>query len=122
VDFFSIGSNDLSQYVMAADRTNARVAKLADSFQPAVLRMIHQTVQAARRAGIKVALCGELAGDPLAAPVLVGMGLDELSMNATAIPDIKQAIARLTLSEAEAIAREVLALDSSEAIRRYLKA
>lgn len=120
VDFFSIGSNDLSQYVMAADRTNARVAELADSFQPAVLRMIHQTVQAAKSAGIEVALCGELAGDPLAASMLVGMGLDELSMNATAIPDIKQAITRLTLSEVEAVAREVLALDSSEAIRGYL--
>jgi len=120
VDFFSIGSNDLSQYVMAADRTNARVARLADSFQPAVLRMIRQTVQAAKSAGIEVALCGELAGDPLAAPVLVGMGLDELSMNATAIPDVKLAIARLTLPEAETIAKEVLALDSAEAIRRYL--
>jgi len=120
VSFFSIGSNDLSQYVMAADRTNARVASIADHYQPAVLRMIQQTVRAARQAGIKVGLCGELGGDPLAMPVLVGLGLDEFSMSAPAIPQIKQAIAALTLSEAEAVAADVLALDSGQAVRRYL--
>jgi multiphosphoryl transfer protein len=118
--FFSIGSNDLIQYVMAADRTNSRVAPLADPFQPAVLRMLRDTIQAGRRAGIGVCLCGELAADTLATPVLIGMGLEEFSVSAKLIPELKQAIARWTLPEAEAIARETLALDSSEAIRRFL--
>jgi phosphocarrier protein FPr len=119
-NFFSIGSNDLSQYVMAADRTNPRVAFIADHYQPAVLRMIRQTARAARRAGIPVGLCGELGGDPLAMPVLIGLGLDELSMSAPAIPHVKQAIANLTVSEAQAAAAEVLSLDSGLAVRRYL--
>jgi len=119
-DFFSIGSNDLSQYVMAADRTNARVATLADSFQPAVVRMIYQTVLAANKSGIGMALCGELAGEPLATVMLVGMGLGEFSMNPIAIPDIKQAIARLTMPEAEAVVKDVLTLDSNAAIRQHL--
>ncbi len=118
--FFSIGSNDLVQYVMAADRTNARVAPLADPFQPAVLRMLRDTIQAGRQAGIGVCLCGELAADTLATPVLIGMGLEEFSVSAKLIPELKQSIARWTLSEAEAIAREALALDSSETIRRFL--
>ena len=121
VDFFSIGTNDLGQYVMAADRTNAKVAPLADAFHPAVLRMVRQTIQAAHAAGIWVGLCGELAGDPLAAPILLGLGLDEFSMNPPAIPAVKQAIARLTVAEAEAIAEAVLELDSAEAVREYVR-
>ena len=119
-NFFSIGSNDLVQYVMAADRTNARVAPMADPFQPAVLRMLHQTIQAGRQAGIDVCLCGELAADALATPVLIGMGLEEFSVSAKLIPELKQAIARWTLPRAEVIAHEVLSLDSSESIRRFL--
>lgn len=118
--FFSIGSNDLVQYVMAADRTNSRIAPLADPFQPAVLRMLRDTIQAGRQAGIGVCLCGELAADTLATPLLIGMGLEEFSVSAKLIPELKQAIARWTLPEAEAIARKTLALDSSEAIRRFL--
>jgi multiphosphoryl transfer protein len=118
--FFSIGSNDLVQYVMAADRTNAHVATLADPFQPAVLRMLRQTIQAGRQAGIGVCLCGELAADTLATPVLLGMGLEEFSVSAKLIPELKKAIARWTLPAAEAIARETLALDSSGSVRRFL--
>jgi phosphoenolpyruvate-protein phosphotransferase len=118
--FFSIGSNDLVQYVMAADRTNSRVAPLAAPFQPAVLRMLRDAIQAGRHAGIGVCLCGEFAADTLATPVLIGMGLEEFSVSAKLIPELKQAIARWTLPEAEAIARETLALDSSQAIRRFL--
>jgi phosphoenolpyruvate-protein phosphotransferase/dihydroxyacetone kinase phosphotransfer subunit len=120
VDFFSIGTNDLCQYTMAADRTNARVADLADAFQPAVLRLIHQVIQTAHAAGIWVGLCGELAGDPLAVPLLLGMGLDEFSMSGPAIPIVKQIITQLTIPEAEAIAADALKLDSAEAVRRYL--
>src|SRR5690606_7745672 len=84
VDFFSIGTNDLTQYTMAADRGNARVAHLAQALQPAVLRWVDQTVRAGHDAGICVGMCGELAGNPQATPLLVGLGLDELSMSAPA--------------------------------------
>ena len=121
-DFMSIGTNDLIQYVMAADRTNTCVAPLADPFQPAVLRTVRQAADAARHAGIDVALCGELAADPLATPLLLGLGLVEFSVSAKLIPDIKREIARWTVSEGEAIAREALSLDSCQAVRRMLAA
>ncbi|HUB33433.1 MAG TPA: phosphoenolpyruvate--protein phosphotransferase, partial [Bryobacteraceae bacterium] len=121
-DFMSIGTNDLIQYVMAADRTNTCVAPLADPFQPAVLRTVRQAADAARHAGIDVALCGELAADPLATPLLLGLGLEEFSVSAKLIPDIKREIARWTVSEGEAIAREALSLDSCQAVRRMLAA
>ena len=105
---------------MAADRTNSRVAPIADPFQPAVLRMIRQTVEAGRAAGIGVALCGELAADPLAAPLLLGLGLEEFSVSAPLIPELKRAISRWSLPEAEALAREALAMDSSQSVRRLL--
>jgi len=121
VDFFSIGTNDLSQYIMAADRTNPQVAGLADALHPAVLRMVHQTVQAGHEAGIWVGLCGELASDPLAVPILLGLGLDELSLNPQAIPALKQAITQLTVTEAEAIALAGLQLDSAASVRAQVK-
>jgi phosphocarrier protein FPr len=119
--FFSIGTNDLTQYVMAADRGNARVANLADALQPAVLRMIKQTVSAAHAGGIWVGMCGELAGNALATPLLVGLGLDELSMNAPAIPAVKTAVRRYTIAEAQEIAKQALALDSAEAVQEHLQ-
>jgi phosphocarrier protein FPr len=122
VDFFSIGTNDLTQYVMAADRNNSKVSTLADAFEPAVLRMIQQTVKAAHDAGIWVGVCGELASSSLAIPILVGLGVDELSMNSSAIPAVKAAIANLTMSEAEAIAFTMLQLDSAEAVKQYVAA
>lgn len=120
VDFFSIGTNDLSQYVMAADRNHPIVATLADSFEPAVLRMIQQTVTAAHQAGIEVGVCGELASYPEATPILLGLGVHELSMNLPAIPDVKAMIAKMTMGEMEAIASTVLQLDSASAVREYL--
>jgi phosphoenolpyruvate-protein phosphotransferase len=122
VDFFSIGTNDLSQYTMAADRTNAGVASLADAFQPAVLRLIRQVIDAAHTAGKWVGLCGELAGEPLAIPVLLGLGLDEFSMNAPAIPTAKQVIRTLRVDEARAIAAAVLELESAEEVRDMVRA
>jgi len=118
--FFSIGSNDLIQYVMAADRTNSRVAPIADPFQPAVLRMIRQTIEAGRAEGIGVALCGELAADPLAAPLLLGLGLEEFSVSAPLIPELKRAISCWSVPEAEGVAQEALAMDSSQSVRRVL--
>ncbi|MFL9452941.1 phosphoenolpyruvate--protein phosphotransferase [Tolypothrix bouteillei VB521301_2] len=120
VDFFSIGTNDLSQYVMAADRTHPLVANLVDAFHPAVLRMIQQTVQAARTAGIWVGLCGELASDPLSTPLLLGLGLNEVSLNPRFIPAFKQAIAQLTVAQAEAIATSALQQDSAQKVRALL--
>jgi phosphocarrier protein FPr len=119
--FFSIGTNDLTQYVMAADRGNAGVAQLADALQPAVLRMIAQTAAAAHSARIPVGMCGELAGNPLAAPLLIGLGLDELSMSAPAIPQVKAAVGAFTRAQAEAVAHQALQLDTAEAVAVYLK-
>ena len=120
VSAFSIGTNDLIQYVMAADRTNARVAAMADPLQPAVLRVLNQTIQAGRRAGIRVTLCGELAADPLATPLLLGLGLEEFSVSAPLIPGLKRAIAGPSLPEAVAIARQALKQESSDAVRALL--
>ncbi|MEH2009490.1 phosphoenolpyruvate--protein phosphotransferase [Nostoc sp.] len=120
VDFFSIGTNDLSQYIMASDRTNPRVANLVDALHPAVLRMVQQTVQAAHAAGISVGLCGELAADILATPILLGLGLDELSVNPQSIPAIKQAIARSSIVESEAIVASALQQDSAVHVRKLI--
>ncbi|HSG18208.1 MAG TPA: phosphoenolpyruvate--protein phosphotransferase, partial [Anaerolineae bacterium] len=120
VDFFSIGTNDLTQYVMAADRGNARVTDLADALQPAVLRMIRQTVRAAHEAGIWVGMCGELAGNAQAAPLLVGLGLDELSMSAPAIPAVKEAIRGFTLTTAREIAEQALGCTSAAEVDQLL--
>ncbi|MGC8945854.1 MAG: phosphoenolpyruvate--protein phosphotransferase [Anaerolineae bacterium] len=117
VDFFSIGTNDLSQYVMAADRTHAAVAPLADALHPAVLRLVRDVIAAAHARGKWVSLCGEVAGDPLAIPILLGLGLDELSMNPTAIPQAKRVIRSLTREEADQIARAALQQESAEAVR-----
>ncbi|MBK8900516.1 MAG: phosphoenolpyruvate--protein phosphotransferase [Anaerolineaceae bacterium] len=122
VDFFSIGTNDLTQYVMAADRGNANVAELAQALQPAVLRMIRQTAVAAKNANIWVGMCGELAGNPLATPLLLGLGLTELSMAAPSIPAVKDVLRRWSLPEAEALAAEVLKLDSVTAVQTHLEA
>ena len=121
VDFFSIGTNDLTQYVMAADRGNARVAGLVNPFQPAVLRLVRDAARAAHNAGIWIGMCGELAGNPLATPLLLGLGLDELSMSAPSIPAVKEAVRGLSLADAQRIAAEALALDSAEAVTNYLR-
>lgn len=120
VDFFSIGTNDLAQYTMAADRGNAKVASLANALHPAVLRLIKQTADAAHAAGIWVGMCGELAGDVRATPLLLGLALDELSMAAPAIPAVKAAIRRLSQAQAEEAVVTALALPSATAVADYL--
>lgn len=121
VHFFSIGTNDLTQYVMAADRGNASVAELAQALQPAVLRLVKQTVDAAHAAGIWVGMCGELAGNPLATPLLIGLGLDELSMSAPSIPAVKSAVRAVTIADARQFAEKVLQLESANDVIEYLE-
>ncbi|HLF29335.1 MAG TPA: phosphoenolpyruvate--protein phosphotransferase [Anaerolineae bacterium] len=122
VDFFSIGTNDLTQYTLAAERGNARVAALADAFQPAVLQLIQSVVEAAHAQGKWVGVCGEMGGEPLAVPLLVGLGVDELSMNAPAIPQAKQIIRAVDYGEARQLAEAALGLESAEAVRKMLNA
>jgi phosphocarrier protein FPr len=117
VDFFSIGTNDLTQYTLAAERGNPRVAYLSDAFEPAVLELIRQTVQAAHAHGKWVGVCGELAGDPAAVPLLVGLGLDELSMSAPAIPRAKQIVRTLDYPTTQTYAQATLRLDDPARIR-----
>ena len=112
VDFFSIGTNDLTQYTLAVDRTNNNLADLANAFDPAVLRLIARVVENAHKYGKTVGVCGELGGDPIAIPILTGLGLDELSMNAPAIPVAKQIIRGLNYEEVRKLAQEVLDLES----------
>jgi phosphoenolpyruvate-protein kinase (PTS system EI component) len=121
VDFFSIGTNDLSQYTLAADRTNAQVASLASAFQPAVLRLVRDVIAAAHAQSKWVGLCGELAGEPLAIPILLGLGLDEFSMNPPAIPLAKQIIRALTLDEARQVAQAALELDDPDAVQALVQ-
>ncbi len=115
-EFFSIGTNDLIQYTLAIDRANRALAPLASPFHPAILRMIRQAARAASSRGVPVALCGAMASDPLAAVLLVGLGLRELSMEAAAIPEIKEALRRVTTAECERAAEAALALDTAEAV------
>jgi phosphotransferase system enzyme I (PtsI) len=122
VDFFSIGTNDLSQYTLAADRTCALVAPLATGFHPAVLRLVREVIRAAHARGKWVGLCGELAGEPLAIPILLGLGLDEFSMNPPAIPLAKQVIRALTLDEARELAQTALEMDSPDEVRALVRA
>jgi phosphotransferase system enzyme I (PtsI) len=122
VDFFSIGTNDLIQYSLAIDRVNEHVAHLYEPFHPAVLRMIQQVVQAGHAGGIPVAMCGEMAGDPRSVPLLLGLGLDELSMTALAAPRVKQVI-RLTNTETwRLVAKEALSYPTAAEVRRFVDA
>ncbi|GCE13558.1 phosphoenolpyruvate--protein phosphotransferase [Tengunoibacter tsumagoiensis] len=123
VDFFSIGTNDLAQYTLAADRTNASLAHLSDALHPAVLRLIRMVIDAAHEHGKWVGLCGELASEPLAAPLLLGLGLDEWSMTASAIPLIKQTIRNYHSAQAHEITQHVLASCRNAAeVRAYIRA
>ena len=114
-DFFSIGTNDLCQYTLAIDRTDPDVSGKYDSFHPALLRLVRDTVNAGHRAGIRVGLCGELAGFPEAVPLLVGLELDALSMNPMSIPAVKSRISAIRFDEAKELTLEVLDLESAEA-------
>jgi len=117
VDFFSIGSNDLTQYTLAVDRSHAVLASMTDGLHPAVLRLIKYTVDAAHRHGKWAGICGELGGDPQAVPILVGLGLDELSMGVPSVPLVKMQISQLSLAEAQDLARRALECATAAEVR-----
>lgn len=117
VDFFSIGTNDLTQYALAIDRGHPTLSAQADGLHPAVLQLIELTVRAAHARGKWVGVCGELAADPLAVPLLVGLGVDELSVSARSVPEVKARIRELSLADAQELAGVALAAESAEAVR-----
>ena len=120
VDFFSIGTNDLIQYTLAVDRGNAQIAHLYNPFNPAVLRLIQRTIQSARERGIWAGMCGEMASDPYAAVILLGMGITELSMSAPSIPHVKEMIRSVTSTQAKELLADVMKMEHGVDIRAYL--
>ncbi|MBL7171363.1 MAG: phosphoenolpyruvate--protein phosphotransferase [Desulfobacteraceae bacterium] len=122
VDFFSIGTNDLIQYALAIDRVNEHVAYMYQPFHPAILRMIQQVVRAAKNEGIKVSLCGEMAGDPLCVFILLGIGLDGLSMNARSIPLIKKIVRATSMEQAKIDLENIMKLNTANEVRAYILA
>jgi phosphotransferase system enzyme I (PtsI) len=116
-DFFSIGTNDLIQYTMAVDRVNEYVSYLYEPLHPALLRLIAGVAKAGRAAGIPVTVCGEMAGDPVVAPVLVGLGIHELSMSAVSIPEVKTAIRAITMADVERLTERLLCMATTHEIR-----
>jgi len=121
VDFFSIGTNDLCQYTLAVDRMNEKISHLYDPYNPGVLRLINYIIQQAHQHKIHVAMCGEMASDPLATLLLLGMGLTEFSMSAAAIPAIKNIIINNDTIKAKHIYEKVMAMDSSDSITQFLQ-
>ncbi len=120
VDFFSIGTNDLIQYALAIDRTNENVAYLYQPYHPALLRMVKHTVDAGKREGISVAMCGEMAGEPLLVPLLLGLGLSELSVNPPAIPIVKRLVRLTSMEEGKEMLAQAMTCITSKEVRAYL--
>lgn len=120
-DFFSVGTNDLIQYSLAIDRTNEHLAEMFQPLHPAVLRSLRRVVEAAHGAGIDACICGEMAGDPLFLPVLLGLGFDELSMGAASIPRVKQILRRCTRARAEEITEACFGFGTAAEVEMYLK-
>ncbi|NVZ60970.1 phosphoenolpyruvate--protein phosphotransferase [Pseudomonas gingeri] len=121
VDFFSVGTNDLTQYTLAMDRDHPQLASQADSLHPAVLRLIATTVKAAHAHGKWVGVCGALASEALAVPALLGLGVDELSVSVPLIPSIKAAIREVNLDECQVLAQRILGQESAEQVRELLR-
>ena len=117
VDFFSIGTNDLTQYTLAIDRTHASLSGQSDGLHPAVLRLVKNTVEAAHAAGKWVGVCGELGADPQAIPILLGLGVDELSVSIPAIPMVKAQVRDLTMTDAQRLAQEALVCATAPEVR-----
>jgi phosphocarrier protein FPr len=122
IDFFSIGTNDLTQYTLAAERGNPALSYLSDGFHPAVLRLIGEVAEAAHQTGKWTGICGELGGDPDATPILVGLGVDELSLNPAGIPRIKSILRDLTMERARTLADQALRCQTSADVRQLARA
>jgi len=120
--FFSIGTNDLVQYMLAVDRNNNEIAYLYEPCHPAVLRALRRVIKVGKEKGVIVGVCGEIAGDPTFLPILIGMGVDELSVAPPLIPELKYVLSRTTIKESEALVEEVLNYNRSQAILDRLKA
>jgi phosphotransferase system enzyme I (PtsP) len=121
VDFISVGSNDLTQYLLAVDRDNPQVAELYHALHPAVLAALQQIVDAGKTANIPVSLCGELASDPAGALLLMAMGYDTLSMNAAGLPKVKSALRNFTLQQAQTMLQDALAKSNSDQVEELVK-
>ncbi|KZZ85235.1 MULTISPECIES: phosphoenolpyruvate--protein phosphotransferase [Bacillaceae] len=121
VDFFSIGTNDLVQYTMAADRMNERVSYLYQPYNPAILRLITLVIEAAHKEGKWVGMCGEMAGDPIAIPILLGLGLDEFSMSATSILPARTQILNLSKEEAASHKEQILGMQTTQEVIDFVK-
>jgi phosphoenolpyruvate-protein kinase (PTS system EI component) len=121
-DFFSIGTNDLTQYTLAMDRGHPKLAQKADGLHPAVLKMIALTCDGAHKHGKWVGVCGGLASDALAIPVLIGLGVVELSVSVPAVPAVKSLIQRLSILECEMLAQEVIQMGTATEVRARLTA
>src|SRR5678815_407731 len=119
-DFFSIGTNDLIQYTMAVDRGNEYVSYLYEPLHPSLIRLIGEVARAANAAGIPVTVCGEMAGEPMIAPVLLGLGIRELSMSAVSVPEVKATIRNATIPEAEALITRIRGLATAAEVREMV--
>ena len=119
-DFFSIGTNDLIQYSLAVDRGNENVAYLYEPFHPAILRLLRTIITAGHEAGIPVSVCGEMASDPMSAVILLGMGVDELSMSAGSVPAVKKLVRSIKLSEAKQLVEEILLQSTIEGVKKII--
>jgi phosphocarrier protein FPr len=121
VDFFSIGTNDLTQYTLAVDRGHPTMAFMSDGLHPAVLRLIAHTIEAAHKFGKRCDLCGELGSNPAAVPILVGLGMDELSVSIPTVPAVKAQIRTLKLEEVRPLAQKALACATPQEVRQLVK-
>jgi len=121
VDFFSIGTNDLIQYLLAIDRVNEHVSYLYKPLHPAVLRIIKRIVEVAHTAGITVNMCGEMAGEPFYTPILLGFGIDELSMNALSILKVKKIIRATSFRESQQLVEKMLEYSTARDVENFLQ-
>jgi phosphotransferase system enzyme I (PtsI) len=120
-DFLSVGTNDLIQYALAIDRVNEHVGYLYHPLHPAILRMVRYVVDAVHAAGVRVGMCGEMAGEPMFGLILLGLGLDELSMNSTAIPVVKSVLRGTSLQQAKELAEQALSMATAQEIENLVQ-
>ena len=121
VDFLSIGTNDLTQYTLAADRSNKDVAALYSSADPAVLRLIRMAIQAADQKGVPINVCGQMSGNSIFTMLLLGMGLRRFSVTPSSIPEIKQVCRTVTIPQCQRVTERVMAIENARDIKNYLR-